>query len=327
MQRRSALISSLVLLLASNVVTPAHSQAYPSRPIAMIVPFPPGGPTDTVARIVAERMRASLGQPVIIENVSGAGGSIGVARVARAAADGYTLSLGQVLSHVFTGAVYKVQYDLLEDFEPVALLTSVPLMLVGKRDLPAKDVKGLIAWLKANPDKASMGTIGAGSPTHVWAIKFQNRLGVRFQFVPYRGAAPLLQDLLAGQVDLTCLAASEMLPQVRSGNIRAYGILAETPWATAPDIPTIDATGVPELDMSIWNALWAPKGTPRNTIAKLNAAVVETLGDPAVRQRFTDAGQEIFPPEQQTPGALAAFQKAEIDKWWPLLKAANIKAE
>jgi tripartite-type tricarboxylate transporter receptor subunit TctC len=321
------MLFAIVFAAIVGCVTSANSQVYPSRPITVVVPFPAGGPTDVVARVVAERMQRSLGQPVIIENVAGAGGSIGIARVARAAPDGYTLSLGQLLSHVFTGAVYNVRYDLLKDFEPVALLTSVPLMLVGKRDLPARNVEELIAWLKENPDKATLGVIGVGSPTHIWAIKFQASTGTRFQFVPYRGAAPIMQDLLAGQVDLSCLAASDLLPQVRNGNLKAYAILAKTPWSAAPEIPVIDVAGMPGLDMPLWNAIWAPKGTPREIIGKLNASVVETLRDPTVRRRFTDVGQEIYPPDQQTPEALGALQKAEIDRWWPIIKSAGIKPD
>ena len=319
-------------LAASAAVLPAltrivSAQNFPTRPITIIVTFPAGGPADAVARIIGERMRAALGQPVIIENVAGAGGSIGVARAARAAPDGYTLSIGQLNSHVFSGAIYSVRYDLLKDFDPVALLTTNPLMIVGKKDLPAKNMRELIAWLKANPDKATFATPGVGSPSHVWGIYFQNNTGTRFQFVPYRGAAPAIQDVLSTQIDLTCLQASDLLPQVLSGNLRAYAILAKTPWVRAPDIPTVDQAGVPGLYMPFWHGLWAPGNTPKEIIAKLNSAAVEAMSDPLVRQRFADVGQEIFPREQQTPEALAALQKAEIEKWWPVIKGANIKGE
>jgi tripartite-type tricarboxylate transporter receptor subunit TctC len=319
-------------LVAGAAVLPAVShiamaQAYPSRPLTMVVPYPAGGPTDAVARILAEGLRAPLGQPVVIENISGAGGSLGLRRVARAAADGYTLSIGQLNSHVFSGVIYGAQYDVLTDFEPVALLTTNPLMFAARTDLPAKDMKGLIAWLKANPDKATYGTIGNGSPTHVWGIHFQNKTGTRFQFVPYRGAAPAVHDMLAGHLDLTVLQAADLLPQVRAGNITAYAVLAETPWAAAPDIATVDAAGVPGLYMPFWHGLWVPRGTPEQIVAKLNAAVIGALADPATRQRFAQLGQEIFPPEHQTPEALRAFQKAEIEKWWPIMKAAGIKPE
>jgi tripartite-type tricarboxylate transporter receptor subunit TctC len=305
----------------------AWAASYPTRPITVVVPFPAGGPADVIARIMAERMRTTLGQPLVIENVSGAGGSIGVGRVARATPDGYTLSIGQLNSHVFSGAAYSVRYDLLKDLDPVALLTTNPQMIVGKKDLPPRDMKELIAWLKTNPDKGSYGTPGFGSPSHVWGIHFQNNTGARFHFVPYRGAAPAMQDVLAGQIDLTCLQASDLLPQVRSGNVKAYAVLAKAPWAQAPDIPTVDAAGVPGLHMPFWHGLWAPANTPSEIIAKLTAATVEALSDPSVRQRFADIGQEIFPTEQQTQQALAALQKSEIEKWWPVIKSANIKLE
>ncbi len=305
----------------------AGAQTYPSRAVTVIVPFPPGGPTDTLARIVVERMRVSLGEPVIIENVSGAGGSIGVSRVARAAPDGYTVCFGQLNSNVFSGAVYNVSYDVLKDFEPVALLASSPQWVVARKLFPAKDLRELIAWLKANPDKASFGTVGNGSPPHVWGVQFQNSTGTRFQFVPYRGAAPAAQDLIAGNIDFAAFEASGTLPFVRGGSIKAYAILAKTRWPAAPDIPTIDEAGTPGLYMPLWHGLWVPKGTPKDVIAKLNAAAVESLGDPALRQRLADVGQEIPPRDQQTPEALGAFHKAEVEKWWPIIKAAAIKAE
>jgi len=304
-----------------------RAQGYPIRPITMVVPFPAGGPADAIARIISERMRATLGQPVIVENVSGAGGSLGVQRVVRAAPDGYTLSIGQLNSHVFTGAVYDVRYDLLRDLSPVALLTTNPQMIVGKKDLPAATMRELIAWLRANPDKASFATPGVGSPSHVWGIHFQNSTATRFQFVPYRGGAPALQDVVSGQVELTCLQASDLLPHVRSGKLKAYAILAESAWEPASEIPTVDQAGVPGLHMPFWHGLWAPAHTPVEIIGRLNAAAIEATSDAAVRRRFAEIGQEIFPPDQQTPQALAALQRAEIEKWWPVIKAAHIKAE
>jgi len=325
--RRRFLQLSTAAAVVPAATRAGSAQTFPARPVTVVVPYPAGGPADAIARIVGEGMRANLGQPVIVENVSGAGGTLGVARVARAAPDGYTLGIGQLNSHVFSGAVYSVSYDLLRDLTPVALLTTNPIMFVGKRDLPATDLKDLIGWLKAHPDSASFATPGAGSPSHVWGAYFQAKTGTQFQFVPYRGGAPALQAVLAGQIDLTCLQASDLLPHVRTGYIKAYAILADTRWGRATDIPTVDEAGVPGLHMPFWHGLWAPANTSREIVAKLNAAVIEALGHPLVRQRLADIGQDIFPHEQQTPEALAALQKAEIEKWWPVIKAAHIKAE
>ena len=308
-------------------VSGAAAQTYPTRPVTVIVPFAAGGVTDIVARIVSERMKTALGQSVIIENVSGAGGTIGVTRLFRAAPDGYTLVVGQWTSHVGAGAMYPVTFDYLNDFEPVSMLSFAPLWIVGRSNLPAKDLPELIAWLKANPDKASAATTGLGSGIHMCLVYFQNMTGTRFPLAPYRGAAPLMQDMLAGQIDLSCPEAGQTLPQYRAGNIKAYAVLTQKRWFAAPDVPTIDEAGVPGLHFPFWHAIWAPKGTPKDVIARLNAAVVETLADPGVRQRFNELGHEIAPREQQSPAALAAYHKAEIDKWWPIIKAANIKLE
>jgi tripartite-type tricarboxylate transporter receptor subunit TctC len=305
----------------------AAAQTYPTRPVTVIVPFAAGGVTDIVARIVSERMKTALGQSVIIENVSGAGGTIGVTRLFRAAPDGYTLVVGQWTSHVGAGAMYPVTFDYLNDFEPVSMLSVAPLWIVGRSNLPAKDLRELIAWLKANPDKASAATTGLGSGIHMCLVYFQNMTGTKFPLAPYRGAAPLMQDMLAGQIDLSCPEAGQTLPQYRAGNIKAYAVLTQKRWFAAPDVPTIDEAGVPGLHFPFWHAIWAPKGTPKDVIARLNAAVVETLADPGVRQRFNELGHEIAPREQQSPAALAAYHKAEIDKWWPIIKAANIKLE
>jgi tripartite-type tricarboxylate transporter receptor subunit TctC len=293
----------------------------------MVVGYSAGGPTDVLARILAERMKVSLGQPIVIENVTGASGSIGTGRAARAAADGYTLSVGDWSTHVVNGAVYALQYDLLKDFEPVALLPSNSMIIAAKNAVPAANLKELIAWLKTNQDKVSAGTAGVGSPAHVGGVYFQNITGVRLQFVPYRGAAPAMQDLLAGQIDLMFTQASTSLPHVRAGKIKAYAVTARTRLAAAPDIPTVDEAGLPGFYISIWRGIWVPRGTPKEVIAKLNAAVVDALADPAVRQRLADLGGEIPPREQQTPEALGAYHKAEIEKWWPIIKAANIKPE
>ncbi len=304
----------------------ATAQVYPSRPITMIVSLPPGGAVDTLGRILAEHMRTSLGQPVVIENVSGAGGTVGVGRVARAAPDGYTLSIGNWASHIGASLVYPVRYELVKDFEPVGLLTNVPHWIVARKTLPAKDLSELIAWLKANPDRTA-GTVGSASGSHLCGIYLENTTGVRFQFVPYRGGAPALQDLVGGQIDLMCDLAANSLAMVRGGQIKAYAVMAKTRFFAAPDIPTADEAGAPGIYVSNWHALWAPKGTPGEVITHLNAAVVNALADPAVRQRIADLGMEIVPREEQTPEGLGAFEKAEVEKWLPIIQAAGIKPE
>lgn len=304
----------------------ALAQQYPTRPITIVVPFPAGGPTDTLARILGERMRVSLGQPIVIENVTGAGASIGVTRAVQSTPDGYTLSIGNWTSHVGAGAIYPVAWDPLKDLEPISLLTATPLIIVGKNALPAKDGKELIAWLKANPDKASAATVGAGSAAHICALYFEQQTGTHFQLVPYRGGAPAMQDMIAGQIDLMCAEASQTLSFVRAGQMKAFAVMAKERWPALPDVPTTDEVGAPGMYISFWHGLWAPKGTPNAIIAKLDKAVVETLADPAVRKRLTDLGAVIAKPDEQNPAALAAFHKAEIAKWWPIIKGAGIKA-
>ena len=305
----------------------ARAQTYPSRPVTMIVPYPAGGPTDTIARLLGERMRASLGQPVVIENVAGAGGNIGVGRVARAAGDGYTLGIGHWGSHVVNGAIYTLPYDLLTDLEPVALISDGPQLIVAAKSVPAKNIQELIAWLKANPGKAMVGTTGVGGASHLAGILFQNSTGTNIQIVPYRGAAPRMQDMLSGQIHLAFDQAASSLPQVQGGNLQAYAVTSKTRLTVAPDIPTVDEAGLPGFYISVWHGLWASKGTPKDAVRRLNAAAVEALADPTVRQRLTELGQELPARTQQTPEALAAYQKAEIEKWWPIIKAANIKVE
>jgi len=303
------------------------SQVYPSRPITVIVPVPPGGVADPIARILADHMSAQLGQPMVIENVTGAGGSIGVARAARAAPDGHTLSIGNWLSHVGASAVYPVSYDVLKDFAPVSLMTVSPVLVIAKRNFPANDLKEMIAWLKANPDQASAATVGVGSAAHVSGAYFQKVTGTRFHFVPYRGGGPAMQDLVGGQVDLQFAEGTTALPAVRSRQVKTYAVMAPTRWFATPDVPTVDELGMPGLYLTFWHGLWVPKGTSDQIIAKLNAAVVDALADAAVRRRLTDIGQEIMPRAQQTPEALAAYHKAEAEKWWPIIRAANIRGE
>jgi tripartite-type tricarboxylate transporter receptor subunit TctC len=305
----------------------ARAQTYPTRPITIVVPFAPGGATDVIARNLAERTKVSLGQPVIIENVTGATGTVGTGRVARARPDGYTLAIGTANTHVNNGATFAaLQYDVVSDFEPVALIATTPFLLLARKTMPGDDLKGLIAWLKSNPDRASMG-IGTAGSGHIAGVFFQKQTGTRFGFVPYRGGAPTLQDVVAGQIDLAILDPTTSLTQVRAGLVKAYAVLAKVRLAAAPDIPTVDEAGLPEFYASLWHGLWVPKRTPPTIITKLNAAVVGALADPGVRARLADLGQEIFPRDQQTPEALRAFQKAEIEKWWPIIKAAGIRAQ
>ena len=305
----------------------AGAQAYPSRPITIVVPLAAGGALDFIGRLLAPSMRALLGQTVIIENVTGASGSLGVGRVARAAPDGYTLGIGDRGTHVANGAVYDLKYDVLNDFEPVSLVASQPFLVVAKKAMPADDLKGLIAWLKVNPDKASAGTAGVGAPDHIGGALFQNVTGTRFQFVPYRGGGPAVQDLVAGQIDIMFESPTITLPQVRSGQLKAFAVAAKSRMAAAPEIPTVDEAGLSGFYLTYWVGLWAPKGTPKDVIAKLNSAAVTALADPTVHTRLADLGFEIFSHDQQTPEALAAYQKAEIEKWWPIIKKFGIKVE
>lgn len=323
--RRSLLGFSAAAVTFPAVPRLGNAQTYPARPITIVVPFAAGGPTDVIARVLAERMRASLGQPVIVENVAGAAGNTGVGRVARAAPDGYTINISFVGTHVFNGAMYPLTYDLLADFEPISLIADIPYVLVAKKSFPADDLKSLIGWLVANPDKASAGTAGTGSPQHVSGLLFQTMTGTRFQFVPYRGAAPAMQDLLGGQTDLMFDSATNALPHVRAGATKAFAAATRQRLGSAPDIPTVDEAGLPGFYFSVWYAAWAPKATPKPVVSKLNAAVREALADARVRTSLADQGMDIFPVEQQSPDALGALQKSEIDKWWPILKAANVK--
>jgi tripartite-type tricarboxylate transporter receptor subunit TctC len=305
----------------------ATAQVYPSRPITMIVGFPAGGPSDTIARVVAERMRAVLGQTIIIENVTGAAGSIGAGRVAHAPPDGYVLSFGSMTTHAFNGASYTLQYDVVKDFKPVSLVATNPLLIIARRTMVAQDLNGLIGWLKANPDKGLMGQPGAGGTSHLAGLLFQKETGTRFQFVPYRGSAPIMQDLISGQIDMAIDLAASVIPQVGAGTIKAYAVTDKSRLAAAPEIPTVDEAGLPGFHILSWQAIFAPKGTPGDIVGRLNAAVADALADPKVRTRLADLGQDLPRRDQRTPEALGALQKAEIDKWWPIIKAAGIKGE
>jgi tripartite-type tricarboxylate transporter receptor subunit TctC len=317
----------LLAAVFAALATLAQAQVYPSRPITLIVPYATGGSTDAVGRIMAERMRVPLGQSIVVENVTGANGSIGVGRAARAAPDGYTIGMGAWPTHVVNGAIYNLPYDVLNDFEPVVLLPTQPLLILARKTMPARDLNELIAWLKANADKATQGHAGVGSTAHVGGVFFQKETDTRFAFVPYRGGGPAMQDLIAGQIDLMFDPAGSAVPHVLTGSIKAYAVTAKSRLAGAPDIPTVDEAGVPQLYVSLWHAFWMPKGTPKDVVAKLNAAAVEAMADPAVRARLIALGQDIPPRDMQTPEALAVYHRAEIEKWWPIIKAAGIKAE
>lgn len=317
----SAAIAFTALLSMPSAVS---AQGYPNRPITLVVPLGVGGSTDVIARVVAEGMRQVLGQPIVVENTTGAGGTIGVGRVARAAPDGYTLGIGQWGTNVASGAIYPLQFDLVKDFEPVGLIATQPFLIVSRKDVPASNLKELIAWLKANEDKISQGNSGVGTPSHVGGLLMQKAMGVSLTMVPFRGAGQSSQGLIAGQIDVMLDTPAVSMPQVRGGTIKAYAVTAPKRLAIAPEIPTTDEAGLPGFYFTFWHALWVPKGTPKEIVAKLNDALVKTLADPVTRERLANIAQEIFPNEQLTPEALAAYHQAEIDKWWPIIKAAGI---
>src|SRR6202040_1615979 len=321
---RKIVLAALAVLAAGGS---ALSENFPSHPITIIVPFSAGGPSDAMARVLAERMKATLGEALLIENVTGAGGSIGVGRAVRSPPDGYTVSFGHLGTHVANGAIYKLGYDLVTDLEPVVLLPSNPMIVVSKNAVPAKSLQELLAWLKARPAPATAGTAGAGSGSHIAGLYFENATGIKLQYVPYRGTAPAMNDLVAGQIDVMIDQTSNSISQVRAGTIRAYAITDDKRVESASDIPTTDEAGLSGFHMTLWSGLWVPKDTPKDIVAKLNAAAVDALNDPAVRKQLENLGLQMPPKDQLSPEALGAWQKAEIAQWWPMIKAANVKVE
>jgi tripartite-type tricarboxylate transporter receptor subunit TctC len=316
-----------IALGAVGLISSANAQSFPSRPVTILVPLAAGGSTDTIARIIAEGMRPHLGQPVIVENSPGAGGSTGVIRVARSAPDGYTVQIGQWGTNVAGGAVYDLPIDLLKDLEPVGLISTQPFMIVGKKALAADNLSELIAWIKANPGKVTVGTAGIGSPGHVSGVFFQNTIGGKLIFVPYRSAGPASQDLMAGNIDMMMDTAATSGPHVRNGLLKAFAMTSNKRSQAMPDVPTVDEAGLPGFYFYFWHALWVPKGTPKEIITKLNDALVKAVADPATHKRLIDIGQEFFAADMASPEALGKFQAQEIDKWWPVIKAAGIKAQ
>jgi tripartite-type tricarboxylate transporter receptor subunit TctC len=322
---RRVVLAGLVALVA--FIATARADKFPSHPITIVVPFSAGGPSDAMTRILAERMQRTLGETILIENVTGAGGSLGVGRVVRSAPDGYTIGFGHLGTHVANGAIYKLGYDLVTDLEPVVLLPSNPMIIVSKTAIPAKSLSELLVWLKARPTPPTAGTAGAGSGSHIAGLYFENVTGIKLQYVPYRGTAPALNDLVAGQIDLIVDQTSNSISQVRASTIRAYAVTDDKRVESAPDIPTTDEAGLPGFHMTLWSGLWVAKDTPKPIIAQLNGAAVDALNDPAVRTKLENLGLQMPPPDQLAPQALGTLQKAEIAKWWPMIKAANVKID
>jgi tripartite-type tricarboxylate transporter receptor subunit TctC len=323
---RCALLAAAIVVLIGFSLERSAAQDYPTRPVTIVVPFAAGGPTDTLARLLAGPMGRTLGVNVLVEDITGAAGSVGVGRVAHSAPDGYTISLGHWSTHVVNGAIYKLPYDLLRDFAPISLLPSNPMLVVSRTTVPAANLKELIAWIKAK-GSVDAGTAGVGSGSHIAGVYFEKLSDTSLEFVPYRGTGPALLDMIGGRIDVMVDQASNSAQQVRDGKIRAYAVTAKTRLPAFPDIPTVDEAGMPGFYINIWHGLWAPAGTPQDIIAKLNRAAVAALADASVRERLSALGLEIPAPEQQTPAALGDLQRAEIEKWWPIIKAAHIEAE
>jgi tripartite-type tricarboxylate transporter receptor subunit TctC len=325
MRLRRHIMAAAFLAALTAAISPACADSYPSHPVTVIVPFAAGGPTDVLTRIITDKMQGPLGQPIVVEDVSGAGGGIAAARVARAAPDGYTLEIGNNGSNLLVGALYSLPVDIVKDFAPVAKLTVNPQIIISKKDIPAQNLKEFLAWLKDNQKNVSVGI--AGPVAQVSVVNFETMTKMQFQLVPYRGAAPAIQDLIGGHIDFMVDQLSNSVPQIKAGAVRAYAVAANVRSPAVPDVPTVDEAGLPGFYGSLWHGLWAPKGTPPDVIAKLEAAVKQSLADPAVKQRLADLGQDIAPVAQQTPAALAAYQQAEMDRWFPIVKAANMKGE
>ncbi|HEY5279176.1 MAG TPA: tripartite tricarboxylate transporter substrate-binding protein [Pseudolabrys sp.] len=316
----------LALAFGLIVTAPAGAADYPSRPITLVVPLSVGGSTDVIGRVMAQAISKELNQTIVVENTSGAGGTIGVSRVVRAAPDGYTMLIGQWGTNVATGAIYNLNFDLLKDLDPVGLIATQPFLIVARGNIPANNLKELIAWIKANPDKATEGNSGVGSPSHVSGILFQKAINSPIQMIPYRGAGESTQAIVSGQIDVLLNTPAVSMEQLKAKQVKVFAVTAKRRLATAPDIPTTDEAGLPGFYFTFWHALWVPKGTPREIVAKLNGALRAALADPDLKAKLTALAQDIFPPEEQTPEALAKFQRAEIEKWWPVIKAAGITA-
>jgi tripartite-type tricarboxylate transporter receptor subunit TctC len=322
---RKSIFAALIAI--AWLAAPASAETYPSHPVTIVVPFAAGGPSDAMMRILGERMKLSLGEAILVENTTGAGGSIGVGRVVHSANDGYTIGFGHLGTHVANGAIYKLNYDLVADLEPIVLLPSNPMVIVSKNNVPAKTLPELIDWLKSRPQPATAGTAGAGSGSHIAGLAFENATGIKLQYVPYRGTGPALNDLVAGQIDIIVDQLSNSINQVRAGTIRAYAVTDSKRSDQAQEIPTTDETGLPNFHMTLWSGLWAPKGTPKVIIAKLNKATNDALADPQVRKQLENLGLQMPPAKQSSPEALGDWQKEEIAKWWPMIKSANVKVD
>ncbi len=320
-------VIALALTMLPVSIENARAQDYPSRPITIIVPLVPGGSVDVVARALADRMKTTLGQPIVVENIPTAAGTLGVARVAQSAPDGYTIGMGDQTTNIVSSLINPVRYDVLKDFEPIALLSTSPVALVARKTLPAADVKQLVGWLRDQPEGGTAGSFGQGSGPHIIGAAFQHLTGAKLRMIVYRGSPLALQDVVGGQIDMLFIEQSNMVSHHRGGTIKAHAVLATKRSAAVPDVPTIEEAGGPPLHVMTWRGMWVPKGTPAHIVGKLHAAVIEALGDPAVQKRITEAGQELVPREQQTGEALAAHHKAEMDKWTAMIKAANIKTD